>query len=79
MGFRTTEVFVTKNGRQIGIGGMDTAPIGIRDQFYYHGIYDRWLTPDEVPTPQEVVAEYNRQWEACGKKVSISKNIVYAG
>ncbi len=79
MGFNTTEVFVVKDGRQISIGGMDTEPRGYRDQFYYLGIYERSLTPEEIPTPEEVVAEYNRQWEACGKKVSINKNIVYAG
>lgn len=44
------------------------------------GIYKSLVEkPDEIPTPKEVVDEYNRQWIACGETVSINKEIQYAG
>jgi hypothetical protein len=76
LGFNSATVFVEKENRQHQIGFLTNR---IRWEFDYFGLYERHLTKDEIPTPEQVITEYFKQWNEKKGKSTINESIVYAG
>ena len=77
LGFATSEVFLVKDGRQLNIG---TVFERFHDEyeFWLHDFWiGRYLTKDEIPTEEQIFAEYKKQYAEKG--VEINNEIVYAG
>lgn len=78
LGFSSTSVFVIKDGMQIHVGFVseDSPTVGNRE-FTYFGVYERDLSKDEIPSPEQVLVEYEKQLKEKG--VWINDEIKYAG
>ena len=75
LGFSSTGVFVEKDNRLHFIGDLFLDP---KVEMNYYGIYERYLTPDEIPTLEQIKEEYDKQYKEQGI-VCGNKKIVYAG
>ena len=83
LGFASTEAFVIKDNRQLMVGtlsdmtgrGFDYWPYDFCMEHYVKR--NHYLTEAEVPTAEEVIAEYERQYKEKG--VWLNPEIRYAG
>lgn len=83
LGFASTDAFIEKDGRQLMVGTLFERFPG---EFEFHSYDFFWenyvrgsyyVEPDEVPTAEEILEEYKKQFAERG--VEINSQILYAG
>lgn len=86
LGFSNAIAFVVKNGRQYSFGSIRNLYSRNGDEYKFypedfinHYVERGYITNEEIPTGEQTIAEYKKQWKACNNKSQINKEIQYAG
>lgn len=77
LGFATANAFIIDDGQQYQFGHIQEDCAGDY-KFWYSILYNRHLTKIKVPTREQVINEYKKQFEKLGVCINPNK-IVYAG